>query len=99
MEMGGFVYMLASQFNGTLYIGVTADLVRRVWEHREGALPGFTRQYKVNRLVWYEQHSHISAAIQREHTMKHWKRAWKIALIAENNPEWRDLWEDVARWA
>ncbi len=93
--MGGWVYMLASRRNGTLYIGVTSNLVQRVWQHREGVVPGFTRDHDVKLLVWFEEHGRIEGAIQREHTMKHWKRAWKIDLIVAANPEWRDLWDDI----
>ena len=81
---------------GCLYIGVTGDLVRRVWEHRSGAVPGFTRRYGVDRLVWFEVFDDASAAIQREKTLKQWLRAWKIALIERNNPTWRDLYNDIA---
>lgn len=86
--MACYVYMLASRPRGTLYIGVTGDLVRRVFEHRSGAVPGFTRRYGVGRLVWFEIFDDVRAAIQREKTMKHWLRAWKIALIERNNPTW-----------
>ena len=95
VEATYYVYLLASQRNGTLYIGVTGDLVRRIWEHREGAIPGFTRDYDVKRLVWYEQHGDIREAITREKRLKRWKRAWKLALIEDANPQWRDLWDDL----
>jgi putative endonuclease len=91
-----YVYMLASRRNGTLYIGVTNDLVRRVYEHRSGTAPGFTRRYEVGRLVWFELHDEITAAIQREKNLKHWLRRWKIALIESANPAWRDLYDDIA---
>jgi putative endonuclease len=94
--MAYYVYMLASRRRGTLYIGVTNDLVRRVWEHRSGAVPGFTRRYGVERLVWFEVFDDITAAIQREKTMKHWLRAWKMALIDRANPAWRDLYDEIA---
>jgi putative endonuclease len=94
--MGYCVYMLASRPRGTLYVGVTGDLVRRVWEHRSGAVPGFTRRYGVYRLVWFEVFDHAPAAIQREKTMKHWLRAWKLALVERNNPTWRDLYDEIA---
>jgi putative endonuclease len=90
------VYMLASRPRGTLYIGVTGDLTRRVWEHRSGAVPGFTRRYGVARLVWFEAMDDVRTAIQREKTLKHWLRAWKIALIERENPTWRDLYEEIA---
>jgi putative endonuclease len=93
--MGGYVYILASKPYGTLYIGVTSDLVRRTWEHRARIIPGFTQKYGVKTLVWFEQHHRIETAIQREHTMKHWNRKWKIDLILASNPDWRDLWEDI----
>jgi putative endonuclease len=84
--------------NGTLYVVVTSDLVRRVAEHREGAVPGFTERYGVKRLVWYETHDSIEAAIRREKRLKKWPRAWKVALIETANPEWRDLWAEVTGW-
>ena len=88
------VYILASQRNGTLYIGVTSDLVKRVWEHREGLVDGFTKQHQVKMLVWYEQHETMECAISREKAMKKWRRQWKIALIEKDNPAWRDLFND-----
>jgi putative endonuclease len=91
-----YVYMLASRPQGTIYIGVTRDLVRRVFEHRSGAVPGFTRRYGVARLVWFEATDDVRVAIQREKTLKHWLRAWKIALIERANPTWRDLYEEIA---
>ena len=90
------VYILASKRNGTLYAGVTRDLVRRVWEHRNDVAGGFTRRYRVHRLVWFELHEDMTAAITRERQLKEWKRAWKLRLIEEANREWRDLWEDIA---
>ena len=92
-----YAYILASDRNGTLYIGVTNDLVRRIHEHRESVVDGFTKKYGVHRLVYFEAFDYGQAAIQRERTMKHWKRDWKIALIEENNPDWRDLFEGIAR--
>jgi len=94
--MAYFVYMLASRRHGTLYIGVTNDLVRRVHEHRSHAVPGFTRRYDVQRLVWFELHDEIQAAIQREKSLKRWLRAWKVALIEQANPSWRDLYDEIA---
>ncbi len=88
--MTGYVYMLASQKNGTLYIGVTNSLARRIPEHRE-ATKGFTARYGCHRLVWYEEHFDMRDAIQREKTMKRWPRAWKVALIDEHNPDWNEL--------
>jgi putative endonuclease len=89
------VYLLASGRNGTLYAGVTSDLVARVWQHREHLVPGFTRQYEVTRLVWFELHPTMEAAIQREKRIKKWNRAWKVRLIDEANPSWRDMWPDI----
>ena len=86
-----FVYMLASQRNGTLYVGVANDLARRVEEHLSGAVPGFTKKHGVKRLVWYEPHDDVLAAIAREKALKKWRRAWKVALIEDANPEWNDL--------
>jgi putative endonuclease len=91
-----WVYILASQRNGTLYIGVTNDLARRVYEHREGFVPGFTRRYGVKMLVHATQFDRIDEARQQEARIKRWRRAWKIALIEETNPEWRDLFVDIA---
>ncbi|MFA4873168.1 MAG: GIY-YIG nuclease family protein [Patescibacteria group bacterium] len=89
-----YVYIMASQKNGTLYVGVPNDLRRRVDEHKVGAVPGFTRQYHVHTLVYYEEFSDIYAAITREKQMKRWKRAWKLRLIEEVNPGWKDLSDD-----
>lgn len=87
------VYILASQRNGTLYIGVTSDLIRRAWEHRTGELDGFTRKYGVHRLVYFELHQTMGAAIQKEKQLKKWNRSWKLRLIEEMNPEWDDLYQ------
>jgi putative endonuclease len=86
-----FVYMLASGHYGTLYIGVTNDLEQRVYQHREGLIPGFTKKYGVNKLVWFERHGDIREAIAREKRLKRWRRDWKISLIEESNPRWADL--------
>ena len=91
MERGGFVYMMASGVRGTLYIGVTSDLMRRVSEHRIAFRDGFTKDYGVKRLVWFEQFGEIEPAIAREKALKFWKRAWKVELIEELNPDWHDL--------
>jgi putative endonuclease len=91
-----FVYMLASGHYGTLYVGVTNDVFRRVAEHREGAVPGFTRRYGVKQLVWYEEHADIHDAIAREKTLKRWRRDWKIALLEKENPRWNDLYPELA---
>ncbi len=89
------VYILASRRNGTLYIGVTSDLVKRVWQHRNDVTDGFTKQYGVHTLVYYELHQSMVEAIRREKRMKKWNRAWKIELIERGNSEWRDLWPDI----
>jgi putative endonuclease len=92
---GGWVYIMSNRRNGTLYVGVTSNLSRRVWEHREGLCDGFTKQYGLKRLVYYEPFEDIGTAIQREKTMKHWPRAWKVRLIHGFNPEWDDLYETL----
>lgn len=89
------VYMLASQRNGTLYIGVTSDLIQRVWQHREGLAEGFTKEHGVKILVWYEQHETMESAIRKEKAMKKWLRAWKLKTIEQTNPEWNDLWPEI----
>jgi putative endonuclease len=94
--MSFYVYILASKRNGTLYIGMTDNLVRRVWQHREGMIPGFTREYGVKSLVWYEQHESRESAFVRERQMKKWRRAWKLREIEAVNPEWRDLYPGIA---
>jgi putative endonuclease len=90
-----FVYLLASRVNGTLYVGVTNDLVRRVHEHRTDAVPGFTSHYGIHRLVWFDSTPSVEAAIHREKQMKNWKREWKIALIERENPQWLDLYDSI----
>ncbi|WP_407949412.1 GIY-YIG nuclease family protein [Parvibaculum sp.] len=90
-----YVYILASGRNGTLYIGVTNDIQRRISEHREETGKGFTSRYGVKHLVWYEVHSEARAAIQREKNLKHWPRAWKVALVEETNHSWRDLYSEL----
>jgi len=92
---GGWVYIMTNRPNGTLYTGVTSDLSRRSWEHREGRVKGFTRTYGLKRLVLIEFYEDIRNALQRERNMKHWSRAWKVRLILDANPEWRDLYEDL----
>ncbi|MBN1485425.1 MAG: GIY-YIG nuclease family protein [Chloroflexia bacterium] len=92
MEKQPAVYILASKRNGTLYIGVTSDLVKRVWQHKNDVIGGFTKEYGVYTLVYYELHSSMAEAIRREKQLKKWNRAWKIALIEEENPHWFDLW-------
>ncbi|WP_292993103.1 GIY-YIG nuclease family protein [Nitrosomonas sp.] len=89
------VYMLASKRNGTLYIGVTSNLIRRVWEHKNDLVESFTKKYQVHQLVWYELHETMDSAISREKAMKNWKRAWKISRIETVNPDWKDLYESL----
>jgi putative endonuclease len=91
-----YIYILASRIGGTLYIGVTNDLIRRAYEHREKLVKGFTKKYDVARLVYFEQFGEIGAAIQREKQLKRWKRAWKIRLVEERNPNWDDLYPSIA---
>jgi putative endonuclease len=95
--MTGWVYMMSNRKNGTLYIGVTRNLVRRISEHRLGAVAGFTKRYALKRLVHVERHETIQLAIQREKTMKEWPRAWKARLSNTHNPDWRDLFDDIAK--
>ena len=95
MERQPCVYLLASKPNGTLYTGVTSNLVKRVWEHKQHLVEGFTRTYGVDRLVWYEVHESMISAISREKAIKNWKRAWKVKTIEAMNPGWRDLYEDL----
>ena len=90
------VYILASKRNGTLYIGVTSDLIKRVWENKQNVIPGFTTKYSVHSLVCYELYEDMISAISREKQMKKWRRAWKIELIERTNPLWTDLWEQIA---
>ncbi len=89
------VYMLASKPRGTLYVGVTSDLVQRVWQHKSDFVEGFTSRHKVHNLVWYEVHETMESAIVREKTLKKWNREWKIRLIEEGNPAWADLYEGI----
>ena len=88
------VYIMASAPNGTLYVGVTADLPQRGHQHREGLVEGFTRKYRCKTLVWYEQHEQMHTALAREKEIKKWRRSWKLELIEKTNPQWRDLYED-----
>ncbi|MBL8629398.1 MAG: GIY-YIG nuclease family protein [Rhodospirillaceae bacterium] len=90
------VYILASKRNGTIYVGVTNDLVRRIHEHKSEVVKGFTEKYGVHRLVHFEQYDDPTTAIQREKNIKHWVRAWKVELIEKTNPTWRDLYEEIA---
>ena len=95
--MAYWVYILASKPFGTLYVGMTSELVTRTYQHREGLVDGFSKQHDVKILVYYEEHATALAAIQREKNIKHWPRAWKVDLIRKMNPEWRDLFEDITR--
>jgi putative endonuclease len=90
-----YVYILASQRNGTLYVGMTNDLVRRYYEHKHGMVEGFTKKYQVHILVYYEVHDDVSEAIKREKQLKKWNRSWKIRLIEEKNPEWMELYDNI----
>ncbi len=94
---GGWVYIVTNRPNGVLYTAVTSNLTRRIWEHREGLVEGFTRRYGCKRLVWLERCDDIAAAIQREKNIKHWSRAWKARMIIESNPGWADLYETLSR--
>ena len=89
------VYIMASRYRGTLYVGVTASLWSRVWDHKNGNTPGFTSKYDVNTLVWYEHRHTMDAAIRREKQIKEWQRAWKIRLVETMNPDWQDLHESI----
>jgi putative endonuclease len=91
------VYMLATKPYGTLYIGVTSDLVKRIWQHRNDAVEGFTKRHGVHRLVHFEQFRSTVEAIEREKELKKWRRAWKIALVEKTNPGWRDLWPEISQ--
>jgi putative endonuclease len=92
-----YVYLLASRKQGTLYVGVTKDLIRRTYQHKEKLLPGFTSQYDIRRLVWFETYDDPVNAIEREKQIKKWRRAWKIGLIEKENPDWKDLYPDITR--
>jgi putative endonuclease len=89
------VYILASRRNGTLYIGVTSDLVKRTWQHRNDVVAGFTERHRVHQLVFYEVHGSMAGAILREKQLKKWNRPWKLRLIENTNPQWRDLWREI----
>jgi putative endonuclease len=94
--MPGWVYIMTNRPNGTLYVGVTDDLARRAWEHRAGIVEGFTKKYGLTRPVFAEHHDDMRSARQREQNMKHWRRAWKVRLILDQNPEWADLYERLS---
>ena len=93
---GGWVYIMTNRPNGTLSVGVTSDLARRAWEHREGIADGFTKRYGLKRLVYAERYEEIRTAIQREKNLKYWPRTWKVKLILADNPNWDDLYERLA---
>ncbi|NOX75121.1 MAG: GIY-YIG nuclease family protein [Gammaproteobacteria bacterium] len=95
MERQPCVYILASKRNGTLYTGVTSNLIKRIWEHKSNVVEGFTQKNGVHTLVWYEMHETMNTAIQREKNIKNWKRAWKLKTIEEMNPQWRDLYPEL----
>jgi putative endonuclease len=97
ITMSFWVYILASRPGGTLYVGITRDLIRRVYEHRNKLISGFTKRYGVTKLVYFEQHDTALAAIQREKNIKHWPREWKIDLIVSTNPDWRDLYDEIVQ--
>ncbi|MBL1275826.1 MAG: GIY-YIG nuclease family protein [Ectothiorhodospiraceae bacterium] len=95
MERLPCVYILVSKRNGTLYTGVTSNLVKRIWEHKNNVVKGFTQEHNVHTLVWYEMHDTMGTAIQREKNIKNWKRDWKLKRIEEMNPQWRDLYPEI----
>ncbi|HEY4142881.1 MAG TPA: GIY-YIG nuclease family protein [Pseudolabrys sp.] len=94
--MAFYVYMLANKRNGTLYVGLTDDLVKRVWQHQNGVTKGFTQRYGIKMLVWYETHESRESAFLRERQMKKWNRVWKLELIEKANPSWRDLADEIS---
>lgn len=96
MGKTAYVYILTSQRNGTLYVGVTSDLQKRVWQHREGELEGFSKKHGLKMLAWFEVHDDIVDAIAREKAIKKWRRKWKLELIEKTNPEWRDLCDEIS---
>ena len=97
MEKQFYVYILANKRNGTLYLGVTSDLVKRVWQHKNGWVQGFTKKYGVKKLIYYEIYETAENAITREKQLKKWRRAWKLELIEEQNSQWRDLYDDICQ--
>ena len=97
MDAPSYVYILASETYGTLYVGVTTNLVKRLCEHRDGVVPGFTKQHEVKRLVWYEVHSDLVQGITREKRIKRWNRDWKVNLFQRTNPQWRDLFDEIVK--
>ncbi len=95
--MSFYVYMLASRRNGTLYTGMTDNLIARMWHHREGVVPGFTKEYGIKTLVWFEQYDTRESALLRERQIKKWNRKWKLELIEKDNPAWRDLYQEIVQ--
>lgn len=95
--MSFYVYILSSRRNGTLYTGMTENLVARIWQHREGIVPGFTKEHGVKLLVWFEQHETRASALLRERQIKKWNRKWKLELIEKNNPGWRDIYPEITQ--
>ena len=95
MDSYYYTYIMANKRNGTLYVGITSDLIKRVYQHKNNLVPGFTSQYDVHMLVYYEQHLEVSQAIKREKRLKEWKRNWKLALIEIDNPKWNDLYFEI----
>lgn len=93
-----YVYIMASKRNGTLYTGVTNDLIKRVWQHKQDLVEGFTKKYQCHMLVYFEETSDVMSAIAREKQLKKWKRQWKLQLIEKDNPDWRDLYSDLISW-
>jgi len=96
--MAGWTYILANRKHGAIYIGMTAHIQQRILQHRKGEIEGFTRRYGIERLIHYEEYATAPDAIEREKQLKNWKRAWKIRLIEERNPEWDDLWDEINTW-
>jgi putative endonuclease len=97
LAMSGWVYIMANKPRGALYVGVTSNLVRRIWQHREGEVEGFTRQHGVKMLLYFEEHPTMPLAIQREKNLKRWVRQWKLDLVEGVNPKWEDLWQRITR--
>jgi putative endonuclease len=95
MKKQFYVYMLASKRNGTLYTGVTSNLIQRVWQHGQDLVEGFTKKYRVKKLVYYEVHDNAESAITREKQIKKWRRKWKLRLIEEKNPQWKNLYDEI----
>lgn len=95
MSKQAAVYIMASKRNGTLYIGVTSDIIKRIWEHKNNLVDGFTKRYNVHHLVWFELHDNMKSAIEREKSLKEWKRSWKLTLIESSNPNWHDLYDTI----